>query len=73
MGKYASGVRNITSSYTMFGGSNRPSKLPWYTPEITDISSQAQELFEKYANVEPENVKAHIKELVCSPDNADLS
>ncbi|KAF2452123.1 hypothetical protein P171DRAFT_426510 [Karstenula rhodostoma CBS 690.94] len=38
-------------------------KLPWYSPEIEEITPQAQELFEKYSNVEPEKVKAHIKEL----------
>jgi hypothetical protein len=38
--------------------------LPWYSPEIEEITPQAQELFEKYSNVEPERVKAHVKELV---------
>lgn len=63
----ASGKTELSGAEKLLKGSqweNMPlDKLPWYTPEITDISSQAQELFEKYANVEPENVKAHIKEL----------
>ncbi|KAF1967866.1 hypothetical protein BU23DRAFT_583613 [Bimuria novae-zelandiae CBS 107.79] len=38
-------------------------KLPWYSAEIEEIPPAAQELFEKYSNVEANKVKAHIKQL----------
>ena len=64
MGEHATGVWDIEVSWTALTDPCHLSKLPWYSAEIEEITPQAQELFEKYSNVDSENVKAHIKELV---------
>ena len=65
MGKHAGRVSWIEPVHAASIDIHCFRKLPWYSAEITEITPQAQELFEKYSNVEPGNIKAHVKELVC--------
>ena len=66
MGGHAFGVCDNVTLQPDSAHLYRSRKLPWYSAEIEEITPQAQELFEKYSDVEPGKVKAHIKELVRS-------
>jgi len=48
---------------TQWDGMDR-TQVPWYQAEIEQLRPEAQELFEKYANVPSERVRSHIKEAV---------
>lgn len=43
----------------------KPEELPWYSAELKELEPLAQELFEKYCGLPPDDVKSHIKQQVC--------
>lgn len=43
---------------------NRSKNVPWYSKDIQNATPQARELLEKYSNIPPEKVDAHLLEVV---------
>lgn len=49
---------------SMLSNGMDPHELPWYEPDLEEVSEPAKTILEKYSQIPPEEVIHHVKSLV---------